>query len=98
MTNDKPLSEYKFAHPVSPDSFAILIIYDDGVSEYYLTNLTDPTPINAPFAFGSGEDFAMAAMLCGKTAAEAIEVAEQLDLYTGGHITILQAPRAPEAK
>jgi ATP-dependent protease HslVU (ClpYQ) peptidase subunit len=93
MTTDKPLSEYKIPASVKPDSFQLLIIYDDGVAETYPGNLTDPTPISAPFAFGSGEDFAMAAMLCGKSAEEAIEVAKQLDLYSGGRVVVLAAPR-----
>ena len=86
MTTDKPLSEYKIPASVKPDSFQLVVIYDDGVAETYLGSLTEPTPISAPFAFGSGEDFA-------KTAAEAIEIAKQLDVYTGGKVTVLAAPR-----
>jgi hypothetical protein len=93
MSTDKPLSEYKIPATARDGSFGILIIYDDGTAEIYLANLTDPAPVDAPFALGSGEDFAMAAMLCGKTAAEAVEIAKQLDLYTGGHVSVLQAPK-----
>lgn len=98
MSTDKPLSEYQLPVTAGDGSFAVLVIYDDGSAEIYLTNLTAPTPVEAPFAVGSGEDFAMAAMLCGKTAKEAVEVAEQLDLFTGGRVVVLPAPRATEAR
>ena len=39
-----------------------------------------------PIALGSGQDAAMAAMMCGCTAAEAINIAEQIDKYTGGKV------------
>ncbi len=45
-----------------------------------------PHPIRYPpqkFAMGSGRDFALAAMHCGKTAAEAVEVAALFDPGTG---------------
>lgn len=96
MHTDKPLSEYKIPETVKQDSFQIVIIYDDGTAETYLGNLHEPTPISAPFAMGSGEDFAMAAMLCGKTAVEAIEIAKQLDVYTGGKVIELTAPAAKQ--
>lgn len=38
-------------------------------------------------AIGSGADFAMAAMYCGKTATEAVKVAIQLDPFSGGRVT-----------
>lgn len=37
-------------------------------------------------AIGSGFKFAMAAMDCGKTAKEAIEITAKRDIYTGGKI------------
>lgn len=43
-----------------------------------------PVLVGAPAAIGSGQKFAMAAMLCGKTPKEAVEVAMQLDPNTGG--------------
>jgi hypothetical protein len=41
------------------------------------------------FAMGSGCDFAMAAMYCGKTAAEAVEVACIFDAGCGGGVDTL---------
>lgn len=41
------------------------------------------------FSVGSGRDFAMAAMMLGKSATEAVAVAIQLDPYSGGEIVTL---------
>lgn len=48
-----------------------------------------------PYAVGSGGGYARAAMLCGKTAEEAVEIAMQLDLSTGGLVNTftLRCPR-----
>lgn len=45
------------------------------------------------FAVGSGRDFAMAAMLLGKSAAEAVHVAHQLDVDTGPEVDELTAEK-----
>lgn len=37
-------------------------------------------------AIGSGRDFAIAAMACGKTALQAVEIACQFDTNTGGEV------------
>ena len=43
-------------------------------------------------AIGSGSDFAMAAMECGKSAADAVRVARKFDLETGGQILTIRHP------
>lgn len=47
-----------------------------------------PTPRQF-FAVGSGRDFAMAAMMLGKTAAEAVNIAALLDVDTGHDVDVL---------
>jgi hypothetical protein len=42
--------------------------------------------VPAPYAVGSGNDAAWGAMIAGKNAAEAVECAKQVDLYTGGPV------------
>tara|TARA_R110000823_G_scaffold128457_2_gene256163 strand:- start:1046 stop:1201 length:156 start_codon:yes stop_codon:yes gene_type:complete len=42
--------------------------------------------VGCPCAIGSGAAIAMAAMLCGKDAKGAIEIAKQLDENTGGKV------------
>lgn len=94
LETDKPLSEYELPEIAlkTEGSFALFIVYDDGTAEYYTHLMTDPQPVVAPFAMGSGEEIALAALVCGKTAAEAIEIAKELDLYTGGKVHVLTAP------
>jgi ATP-dependent protease HslVU (ClpYQ) peptidase subunit len=48
-----------------------------------------PYPVAKTFAIGSGCKYAMAAMACGKTPAEAIKVAAKLDPFTGGAVRTL---------
>lgn len=43
----------------------------------------------APCATGSGTPFALAAMRCGQSARQAVEIAASLDTATGGTITIV---------
>lgn len=45
-------------------------------------------PVSRTFhAIGSGRDYALAAMRCGKTAFQAVEIASEFDINTGGQIT-----------
>lgn len=50
-----------------------------------------PVKITQPFyAIGSGCKEALAAMHCGRTAREAVEIAARIDLYTGGDIVTMR--------
>ena len=65
------------------DRFAPLLAIRAG--EVFLYERT-PHPVRYPpqkFAMGSGRDFALAAMHCGRSAAEAVEVAALFDPGTG---------------
>lgn len=70
-------------HQRQDDRFAPLIAIRAGeILRYERT----PHPIRYPpqkFAMGSGRDFALAAMHCGKSAADAVEVASMFDPGTG---------------
>jgi ATP-dependent protease HslVU (ClpYQ) peptidase subunit len=95
-SSDKPLSELKLpdSNPMSQSSrFQLLIVQDDGMAFFYDDDLINPVQIEAPYAFGSGGDFALAAMAMGASAADAIAVAEQLDIYSGGTIHVTRAPQ-----
>lgn len=69
------------------DDFRGLLITPTGA--YGLEERLTPFSVPAPYAIGSGRDFALAAMALGKTAKEAVELACKLDLYTGG--TVIEA-------
>lgn len=53
---------------------------------FYYGEYLIKVPQSIPCALGSGSVAAMAAMLSGKNACEAIEIAKLLDIYTGGKI------------
>lgn len=73
------------------DAAGILIHPDGAASEYEGRGWLR---VDAPFlAWGSGDKIAIGAMAAGKTAAEAVEVACSIDVYTSGPVVILE----PEA-
>jgi len=76
--------------PKVSDSFhAILIEFGTlYVLEENLSRIKYDRPF---FAVGSGRDFAMAAMLLGKTARDAVLIAHQLDVNTGADVDELPA-------
>ena len=58
-----------------------------------------PIPVDADFwAVGSGGLAAMGAMLCGKTPAEAVEIAKLCDEYTGGDVVVFPLKVTNRAK
>lgn len=89
-----------YATSLLPDSsFGALAVV--GRDHAYLIS-KDSGKVNAsislqvdPYAMGSGGMIARAAMRCGKSAIEAVHVAIEMDVYSGGtvnHFTIAQAP------
>lgn len=69
--------------------FTCLIIESDG-KLYEADKFCRPDEVLEPFyAIGSGSKEALAAMHCGKSAAEAVEIAAKVDLYTGGEIRVM---------
>ena len=97
-----PLSEAKLdieINHMSPmATFALLVISDDGKALAYEDDLKSPITVEAPYAFGTGGDFALAAMALGASAAEAVKVAEELDIYTGGTVHVIKAPQPETLK
>lgn len=83
-------ADYRSA--VSPRKFLVasILVRPDGSGFYWDDgeNFTGPLE-NEFYAVGSGEQSAYAAMLCGKSAAEAIEIAIMVDPWTGGRVRTL---------
>ena len=52
--------------------------------------------LDVPMSVGSGSCFALAAMKAGSSAEEAVKVACELDVYSGGEITVVQLEEEPE--
>jgi 20S proteasome alpha/beta subunit len=49
----------------------------------------------APVAIGSGREFAMGAMLAGKSPKDAVEIACQRDIYSGGDVVVMEPTHPP---
>ena len=75
--------------PKARDDVATLIVIRPGAVVTYASG-PYPLPMEGEkFAFGSGRDFAEAAMYCGKTAAEAVAVACHFQSDCGNGIDVL---------
>lgn len=73
-----------------PETFEVLLVRPSGDLFFARNNLELSGPIRAPFvAIGSGNQYALGAMSMGATAAQAVEAAIDLDVWTGGEITVL---------
>lgn len=73
--------------------FAGLLVTSDGVL-FRIEETLGRLPVHEAFhAIGSGRDFAMAAMHCGRTAREAIEIASLYDVFTGGEVMAFDVDR-----
>lgn len=68
-----------------------LVRLRDGVCDMLDFRLPYWTTSGAKFAWGSGADFALAAMACGKNAMEAVEIAAQFDTCTGGGVDFVDS-------
>ena len=75
---------------IAPDATALLIhdkkvylvlVNDEGYCEWFKTE--------HDCAYGSGQDFALAALDFGTTAKEAVEYAMTRDIYTGGRVQVV---------
>ena len=49
--------------------------------------------VDLPFAIGAGADYAVGAMMAGKTPKEAIQITAKKSTTTGGRITVLEVPQ-----
>ena len=75
--------------PELSDDFAALVL--KGSKVFYLCRKLEPIEFILPQAIGSGSDYALGAMLAGKTPHEAVEIACMRDTRSGGLITSLEA-------
>lgn len=76
---------------LKPDSFELLLVRPNGDVFYANGNLDLTGPLKADFfAIGSGDHFAMGAMAMGASAAKAVQIASDLDLWSGEGMTVLE--------
>lgn len=83
--------------PDVEDDFAILQLHQGGV--WYWDSSLRPIRYGIPYAaIGSGAEFAMGAMLAGKSPKLAVEIACELDECSGHPINSMRAPRQKGAR
>ena len=80
-TKEKPKLE------VAKDNEFEAIEIRNGKCFYYDENLIE-SKVSAPYAIGSGCQYAMAAMYLGKSAKEAVDVAKEFDESCGGKTVV----------
>lgn len=73
-----------------------LTVFRDGTASYYRNDCPYPLEVPYPFSIGSGEDYAMGALMAGTTSRAAIEIACAKDTMTSGKITVVEIPRKAE--
>jgi ATP-dependent protease HslVU (ClpYQ) peptidase subunit len=76
------------------DSWTLIVIDWDRVLRKYSSNVPLCEDLPYPQTFGIDCDFALAAMLSGKTPAEAIALAAEHNVYTGGEIMVVDIAEA----
>lgn len=70
------------------ENFEAIILHPDGLCEC-MDGKGRRYEQPAPCATGTGAAIALGAMAAGKTAHEAVVIARELDIYTGGEIVVL---------
>lgn len=80
------------AKPVVADSFCAIHLNRSGV---YITSgrYFHKIKVDVPYAIGSGDEYAIGAMLAGASPAVAVRIAAQRDTATGGKIRIMRCPK-----
>lgn len=76
--------------PLDLECFEGLIVAPSGGAEVLGTRLMRNPVLDPFYALGSGAPFAIAAMACGKTAAEAVRVAIRFDPGSGGRVQTMK--------
>lgn len=78
-------------------TFEAVVVNADGI--FYYADCVEPDKLHEKFfAIGSGAMAAMAAMLVGKSPAEAVKIAAKLDHNTGGPIKVLELHSGPKRR
>lgn len=78
------------------DAFLGILIYPNGSAKEISSQLR-LWPACLPWAAGTGEQYALAAMRCGKDAIGAVEIAMQMDIYSGGEVESININQSPQA-
>ena len=78
------------------EGYSALVVTPSRQVLMYEGNTPIDMGLDVPMSVGSGSCFALASMKTGASAEEAVKVACELDVYSGGEITIVQLEEEPE--
>lgn len=78
------------------EGYSALVVTPSRQVLMYEGNTPIDMGLDVPMSVGSGSCFALAAMKAGNSAEEAVKVACELDVYSGGEITVVQLEDEPE--
>lgn len=78
------------------EGYSALVVTPSRQVLMYEGNTPIDMGLDVPMSVGSGSCFALAAMKAGSSAEEAVKVACELDVYSGGEITVVQLEDEPE--
>lgn len=78
------------------EGYSALVVTPSRQVLMYEGNTPIDMGLDVPMSVGSGSCFALASMKTGASAEEAVKVACELDVYSGGEITIVQLEDEPE--
>lgn len=78
------------------EGYSALVVTPSRQVLMYEGNTPIDMGLDVPMSVGSGSYFALAAMKAGNSAEEAVKVACELDVYSGGEITVVQLEDEPE--
>jgi len=75
--------------PVKFKATSFIVAAKDG-AVVYDNSTANHIAIKPPYALGSGSHYAIAAMKAGASATKAVQIAAELDVWTGGVITTMR--------
>ena len=76
------------------DSWRLIVIDKTGALASFGVTAPFGEPFPYPQAFGSGATYAMGALLAGKSPEQAVEIAKQLDVFSGGEVQVVNIAEA----
>jgi len=76
---------------LTPETFEAIVIRPNGDVYFACNNLELSGPVEAEYvAIGSGNQYALGAMAMGAGPERAVEIASELDVWSGGGVTVLR--------
>ena len=93
---DNPNVHIPLPEDLQGGDFLGLVLYPDGELYLYEGRTDVAYEVEQPFSIGSGSDFAIASMKSGSSAEEAVRVATELDVFSGGEVKVFELEAPPQ--